>query len=125
MRAPASFLPLVLALLGWNGAAGAHTPSARECREAGEFIKNAALGRDNGLSRRAYMEQLLSDLELIRAVPVEMRWFVQDDEDAVLLVSAAQAVFDEPRSPAEHQGAFLNQCRARGRQNPQTEGTSP
>ncbi|MGA2551048.1 MAG: hypothetical protein ABSF50_12935 [Burkholderiaceae bacterium] len=90
----------------------AHVPSSRECLEAGDFIKNAALGRDNGLTRNAYMEHLLSDLQLIRAFPVESRWFVQDDEDAVLLVRAAQNVFDDPRSPSEHQSAFLNQCRA-------------
>jgi hypothetical protein len=103
-------------LLGFTlslyGAAEAHPRSAGECREGSDFIKNAALGRDNGLTRAAYMERLLADLEMIRSVPVEMRWFVQDDEDAVLLVRAAQNVFDAPRSPAEHQSAFLDQCRA-------------
>jgi hypothetical protein len=103
--------PVVLLLaLCSSGVAAAHVPSAGECREAGDFIKNAALGRDNGLSRSAYMEHLLSDLEMIRAVPVEMRWFVQDDDDAVMLVRAAQNVFDDPRSPVEHQSAFLSQC---------------
>jgi len=110
-RAATAFLLLAMSSI-WCCPAEPHVPSLRECGEAGDFIKNAALGRDNGLSRAAYMEHLLTDLELIRSVPVELRWFVQDDDDAVLLVTAAQQVFDQPHTPAEHQIAFLTQCRA-------------
>lgn len=109
MRSVAAFTVTLCIGLG----AQAHPASPRECSEASDFIRNAALGRDNGLSRSSYMDHLYADLELIRAVPVEMRWFVQDDDDAALLVGAAQNVFDNPKLPAEHRLAFLDQCKAR------------
>jgi hypothetical protein len=50
---------------------------------------------------------------LIQAFPPELRWFVQDQDDAELLTSAARLVFDSPREPQSHQSEFLAACTAR------------
>ena len=87
-----------------------HSISRNECSEGSEFIRNAALSRDNGLSRDDYLSQLRGDLQSIRAFPPELRWFVQDEEDEALLISAAIDVFDDPHPPDQHRRAFLQRC---------------
>ncbi|MBK8065280.1 MAG: hypothetical protein IPK29_15490 [Betaproteobacteria bacterium] len=93
--------------------AQAHRPTVQECREAGEFIRNAALSRDNGLSREAFMDRLLGDLMAIRGHPPAMRWFAQDAESEAFLVAAAGQVFDRPRRASEHEAETLRACLAR------------
>jgi hypothetical protein len=95
------------------GAASAHKPTVQECREAGEFIRNAALSRDNGLPREAFMDQLRGDLIAIRSHPPAMRWFAQDADDEAFLVSAVEKVFDVPLKSAEHESETLRSCLAR------------
>ena len=87
-----------------------HEVTRAECTEGSEFIRNAALARDNGQSRDAYLGHLRGDLLTIRAFPPEMRWFAQDEEDEALLVSAASDVFDNPQPPEQHRQAFLERC---------------
>lgn len=88
----------------------AHDLSVQECHEGGDFIRNAALSREEGLIRAEFLERMRSDIELIQAYPPDLRWFVQDDEDAQLLVGAAEKVFDIPVEPETHRADFLASC---------------
>jgi hypothetical protein len=88
--------------------ASSHT--AAECREGGEFIRNASLSRDNGLSKDAFLNHLIADLSMIRSLPEAVRWFARDEKDESLLVWHAERVYDERLSPEEHEAAFLADC---------------
>jgi len=90
--------------------AGAHELTMSECLEGSDFIKNAALSRDYGISRDDFLGRMQSDLEAIQAFPPELRWFVQDQDDETLLVGFAQRVFDAPQAPESHQSDFLAAC---------------
>jgi hypothetical protein len=92
------------------GLAAAHAPTINECTEGSDFIRNAAIARDNGMSETGFMEKLRQDIELIQAFPPALRWFVQDDDDASFLVSAAGEVFRQPKTPAIHQENFFKSC---------------
>ncbi len=107
-RRPGGALLLVLACVA--GPCLAHAPSARECREAGEFIYHAAQARDAGMTREKFLGKLHEDLFAIRAFRPELRWFAQDAEDEALLVSAAERVFDAPQSDVAHRSAFEAHC---------------
>ena len=98
---------LVVALPAWS-----HDYSLDECLEGGDFIRNAALSRDNGISGMEFLDRMRSDIVLIQAFPPELRWFVQDAEDETLLLTHAALVFDEPRAPESHQSSFLEACLA-------------
>ena len=91
----------------------AHKPTVRECREAGEFIRNAALSRDAGMSRGDFIERLLGDLVAIRSHPPALRWFAQDEDDEAFLISAVERVFDSPMKSTEHESEMLGSCLAR------------
>ena len=47
--------------------ASMHTSA--ECSEGGEFIRNAAISRDNGLPKDAFLNHLIADLSMIRTMP--------------------------------------------------------
>jgi len=81
-----------------------------ECREAGEFIRNAALSRDNGITRDFFMSRLADDLVAIQAFPTQLRWFVYNEQDEKLLTDAAARVFDAPQPPRRHEIEFVDQC---------------
>lgn len=81
-----------------------------ECREGGDFIRNAALSRDNGISRDFFMSRLAGDLLVIRSFPPELRWFACNEDDEALLTDAAARVFDAPQSPGRHEIEFVDQC---------------
>lgn len=108
-----SALTFAAALLLATGSALAHKPTVQECREAGEFIRNAALSRDAGMTRSAFMDRLLGDLMAIRSHPAELRWFAQDDDDEAFLVSVVESVFDSPAKSTEHEAEMLHKCLAR------------
>jgi hypothetical protein len=95
------------------GTALAHRPTVRECREAGEFIRNAALSRDAGMPREDFLGRLLGDLVAIRSHPPAMRWFAQDEDDETFLVAAVERVFDVPMKSTEHESEMLGSCLAR------------
>ena len=101
----------VLALCA--GTALAHKPSVEECREAGEFIRNAALSRDAGMKRSDFLDKLVGDLTAIRGHPPALRWFAQDAEDEAFLLSVVESVFDVPMKSTEHESDMLRQCLAR------------
>ena len=93
-------------------AAGAHAsvPTMAECLEGSDFIANAALARDNGVARDAFVERLEADMMLIHAFPPELRWFVKDAEDERFLHREVVSVFDAPAAPDDHRKAFLRAC---------------
>ena len=90
--------------------AAAHALSLQECFEGGDFIAHAAQARDNGMTKAAFIDQLLADIRLIRAFPPELRWFVADAEDAEFLHAEASRVFDAPQPPEAHRAQFLARC---------------
>ena len=90
----------------------AHELTLAECTEGGEFIRNAALARDNGMTRALFLGKLEEDLMLIRAFPPQLRWFAQDASDEQLLTEAVLQVFDAPVKPEQHEAAFLMNCAA-------------
>ena len=99
-----------LLCLGLNSHATARTLSPQECSEGGDFIRNAALARDNGMDGTTFVTKLLADLVTIRSFPPSIRWFVQDQQDEDLLVKATVAVFENPLDPEAHRRGFLGNC---------------
>lgn len=104
---------LAAVLLTLAGAAAAHRLTVQECREAGEFIRNAALARDAGMTREQFLDRLRGDLMAIRSYPPELRWFAQDENDERFLIAAAESVFDRPAKSSEHETETLRSCFAR------------
>ena len=90
--------------------AGAHELTRVECSEGGEFIRNAALARDAGITREFFVNKLAEDLMLIQSFPPALRWFVQDAGDEQLLSDAVFRVFDEPMPAEKHETDFVGVC---------------
>ena len=101
---------LAAALSGLSCAASAHELTMEECREGSEFIKHAAMSRDNGITREDFLGRMHADIAAIQQFPPQLRWFVQDEDDAALLTRAAEGVFDMPRDPEVHETDFLQAC---------------
>lgn len=100
----------VAAMFLTSAVAWSHELSVEECLEGGDFIMHAAMSRDYGTPRDQFISKVQGDLLLIQSFPPELRWFVQDTDDEVLLVSAAERVFDQPVDPEVHRDAFLQSC---------------
>jgi hypothetical protein len=88
----------------------AHSLTLTECTEGGEFIRNAALARDNGATRDFFVNKLTEDLMMIRSFPPALRWFVQDPSDEKFLSEAVFKVFDEPVGAEQHEATFVGEC---------------
>ncbi len=88
----------------------ASTHTVAECFEGSDFIANAALARDNGMSRAEFLERMEGDFLMIAAYPPELRWFAKDRDDERFLLSAAREVFDAPAAPDGHRARFLAAC---------------
>ena len=101
---------LVAIALAWSAGTAAHPHSAGECREGGDFIRNAALARDAGYSREFFVGRLEEDFVLIRAFPASLRWFVRDAEDERFLRAEVEAVFGAPAASEQHRAGFLERC---------------
>lgn len=107
---------LILAL---SLAAAAPAPSPeyaallRECREGGDFVRNAALSRDTGMKRDAFLQRLHDDFAAIRGLPASLRWFVRNAEDETFLAAEVQQVFDAPAGANEHREGFIARCTRR------------
>ena len=95
------------------GSVLAHKPSATECQEAGDFIRNAALARDGGTTREFFVDRLHEDYVLIRAFRPELRWFVRDADDEEFLQAEVERVFDAPLAGERHRTDFLERCTQR------------
>ena len=90
--------------------AAAHPLSRQECSEGSDFIKNAALSRENGMDGGTFLTRTIEDLSLIKSFPPSMRWFVQDQNDEDYLLKAVAEVFSSPREPQLHQSSFFGEC---------------
>ena len=107
----------IAALLTLPFGVAAQPHSEGECREGGDFIRNAALARDGGATRAFFVGRLEEDLVLIRAYPPALRWFVHDPEDEQFLRAEVATVFDAPQPSEQQRSAFLERCAQRaGRQ---------
>jgi hypothetical protein len=106
-------ISMIIAAIGSNAYAedAAMQPHPMdECLEGGQFIRNAALSRDNGITREYFMSRLYADFEAIRAFPPELRWFVRNEQDETLLATAVEKVFDAPQAPRRHEIEFVDEC---------------
>ena len=86
------------------------TLTMQDCREGAQFIENAALSRDNGMSANAFVNRLEEDLLLIKSFPASVRWFARDEDDADFLRRSVNRVFDAPESAGLHRQHFLESC---------------
>lgn len=103
---------LAAALSGLSGTASTHELTLDECLQGSEFIKHAAMSRDYGITREDFVGRMRADIVAIQQFPPQLRWFVQDEDDAALLTRAAERVFDAPREPEVHESEFLQACTA-------------
>jgi len=115
MKAVPGAMMLALSLSLPLMVASAHELSLQECREGADYIRNAAISREHGMSEAAFMDIFDNDLATIMAIPKELRWFVQDDEDAIFLRAALNQVFQHPKAPSEHAMDFAHACVGRAR----------
>ncbi len=107
-------LPAAIALgLAMLSAAHAHEPSVTECKEGADYIRNAAISRDQGITEKKFMQVFETDMRMIQAVPRELRWFVQDDEDEAFLRAQLSVVFRQPQPPQKHAQEFAHACMLR------------
>lgn len=104
---------IAVAAAAWAFAAAAQPHSAGECREGGDFIRNAALARDAGATRDFFVGRLEDDLAMIHAFPPALRWFAHDSDDEAFLRAEVYAVFDAPAASEWHRDAFLERCARR------------
>lgn len=102
---------LAIGLAGAATMTWAHVLEDTECVEAGDFIRNAALSRDNGYLEEAFVAKMEDDIVAIQAFPPAARWVVQDAADAAMLIGAVKEVFRNPASADEHRERFLLSCR--------------
>jgi hypothetical protein len=105
------WLAAITALAAMN--ASASTLSVADCFEGSDFIANAAVARENGMSRDAFLDRMEEDFQLIQAFPPALRWFAHDEDDARFLLQSAREVFDAPDAPEGHRAHFLAACFAR------------
>ena len=106
IRSAAAMAVLAGAAVLAANAAEAHALSLEECAEGSDFIKNAALARDEGMQERQFVAQFQADVQALQRLPAELRWFVQDKDDEVFLLSAVQEVFRKPKPATVHQAQF-------------------
>lgn len=104
---------MLAATLILSSGAFAQPHSARECREGGDFIRNAALSRDGGTTREFFVGRLDEDLLTIRAFPPSLRWFAHDADDEFFLRTEVEAVFDAPVTSEIHRAGFMERCAQR------------
>ncbi len=111
MRSSSPMIAAIAVLCAAYAADGiASLPSLTECLEGSDFIGNAALARDAGMTGRRFIERMQQDFMTIHAFPQQLRWFAHDEEDEVFLTEAARTVFDQPAPPEQHRRAFLEAC---------------
>ena len=100
----------LLALTFFSTLSIAHELSLEECSEGSDYIRNAALSRDSGMTEAAFMDIFNTDMAMISRVPPSLRWFVQDKDDEQFLRSALNEVFRRPQSPYQHAENFAESC---------------
>lgn len=88
----------------------AHPFTFEECKEASDFVKNTAIARDNGIPESILIDRISDNIEILRSLPSQLHRYIQDDDDAKLLINAAINVFQHPKSAHAHQVDFFHDC---------------
>ncbi len=88
----------------------AESLSAGDCSEGGDFIKNAALSRDNGIAAERFIATLEEDLSRVRDMPAAARWFAYSEIEEQLLRRATLGVFMRPKNADIHRAEFVRLC---------------
>lgn len=88
----------------------AESLSATDCAEGGDFIRNAALSRNNGLAAEQFLERLEGDLLMLRGIPEASRWFAYSTIEENLLRQGSLSVFRNPKDPQAHHDEFVRLC---------------
>jgi hypothetical protein len=101
---------MMIACAMLTGPTLASHPTLTECLEGSDFIGNAALARDAGMTGERFIERMRSDFTTIHAFPQQLRWFAHDADDETFLADEARVVFDQPAPPEAHRQAFLRSC---------------
>jgi hypothetical protein len=96
--------------LGLAASVQAESLSAGDCAEGGDFIKNAALSRDNGIAAERFIATLEDDLSRVRDMPAAARWFAYSDIEEQLLRKATLGVFMRPKNADIHRAEFVRLC---------------
>lgn len=104
-----------LLLLGWNGILQAmpndlFLPTIQECQEGSDFIKNAALSRDNGYTQKKIVGRFDEDVMVLSGMDPEKRWFVRSPEAIKFLRQALTDVFTQKGKARDQAAAFLKSC---------------
>lgn len=107
-------VPVALALsVTLLSSVSARELSITECKEGADYIRNAAISRDHGITEKKFMEIFETDMVMIQSVPKSLRWFVQDAEDEAFLRAQVGHVFQRPQSPQQHARDFAEACMLR------------
>lgn len=108
-RCPSTVM-FIMVLLMVGQPARAESLSATDCAEGGDFIRNAALSRNNGLAAERFLERLEADLQILRGIPPAARWFAYSTIEENLLRQGSLSVFRNPKDPQDHQNEFVRLC---------------
>lgn len=87
-------------------------PTEQECHEGSDFIKNAALSRDNGYSGERLVQQFDDDIMVLSGMDPQKRWFVRSPGATQFLRQALADVFAVRRKPKDGAAVFLRSCMA-------------
>ena len=82
----------------------------KECKESGDFIKNTALGRKNGMTKKFALDKLEEDFQTIRSFPNSFRWFAHSKSDENFLRNAVNEVFKDRMTPEKLREATEKAC---------------
>lgn len=81
-----------------------------ECPQAADMLVNIAKYRDAGNPPGPIFGAWEHDMILIQGVPPKLRWFVETEEDAVLLYDWIVRVFDKGESVDDIRFRFMIEC---------------
>ncbi len=106
---------LLIILMAWTSVSAAPVfydfqPTQRECEEATDFIRNAALSRNNGYTKQKIVGLFDDNVTVLSGMDPEKRWFVRSPGATRFLRDALTLVFDVPGRPGEHAARFLESC---------------
>ena len=85
-------------------------PTQQECREASDFIKHAAMSRDNGYSQKKLVQRFDDDVLILSGMDPQKRWFIRSPGATRFLRAALVETFEAPRQPKDQAARFLQSC---------------
>lgn len=91
-------------------AANDFLPTEQECREASDFIKHAAMSRDNGYSQKKLVQRFDDDVLILSGMDPQKRWFIRSPGATRFLRAALVEAFEAPRQPKDQAARFFKSC---------------